>query len=185
MSLALSRRNVSTEKTAGETECLWSSGDSQTCCRETVSIWAWWRLIYSVFRNIQTRSVHKNKTVHVNYEGISYSRTAAQLNCWQSSSAQQNQQHLIRSFWSNKLSRLLLKYIKLHIIYLYSDIWTYLTSVSSADRLDPVVNHGVASLLIVQDHFQWDPALSGVKGLISELKTELYNLLQWHCSLRA
>jgi len=118
-------------------------------------------------------------------QSFQHSRTAAQLNCWQSSSAQQNQQHLIRSFWSNKLSRLLLKYINLHIMYLYSDIWTCLTSVSSADGLDPVVNHGAASLLIVQDHFQWDPALSGVKGLISELKTELHNLLQWHCSLRA
>ncbi len=135
-------------------------------------------------QSTKTRSVHKNKTVHVNYEGISYSGIAAQLNCWQSSSAQQNQQHLIWSFWSNKLSRLLLKYIKLHIIYLYSDIWTCVTSVSSADSLDPVVNHPAASLLIVQDHFQWDPALSGVKGLISELKTELYNLLQWYCSLR-
>ncbi len=114
-------------------------------------------------QSTKTRSVHKNTTVHVNYEGISYSRIAAQLNCWQSSSAQQNQQHLIWSFWSNKLSRLLLKYIKLHIIYLYSDIWTCVTSVSSADSLDPVVNHGAASLLIVQDHFQWDPALSGVR----------------------
>ncbi len=61
-----------------------------------------------------------------------------------------------------------------HTVYLQCVIYD-LTSVSPVYSEDPVVHQKAASLNLLV-YSQTDPVLSGVRGLISELKPEQHNL---------
>ncbi len=73
-------------------------------------------------------------------------------------------------------------YIKGHIL-LKTKTWDYqrddLTTVSPVYSEDPPVQHREASLPNLLFYSQTDPDLSGVRGLISELKPEQHNLHLW------
>ncbi len=56
-----------------------------------------------------------------------------------------------------------------------------LTLVSSVYSVDPPVEQRAASLLSLLVYYSSDPVLSGVRGLISELKSEQHSLFVQYC----
>ncbi len=66
-------------------------------------------------------------------------------------------------------------------VFVFNNIIT-LTVVSSVYSVDPPVEQRAASLLSLLVYYSSDSVLSGVRGLISELKSEQHSLPLQYCS---
>ncbi len=83
--------------------------------------------------------------------------------------------NLLFCFWICNFVFKIVIYFSLHIQYTLQFIIYDLTIVSPVYSEDSVVHQQVASLNL-RVYSQTDPVLSGVRGLISELKPEQHNL---------
>ncbi len=78
-------------------------------------------------------------------------------------------------FWICNFVFKIVIYFVLHIQYTLQCVIYDLTTVSPVYSEDPVVHQKAASLNLLV-YSQTDPVVSGVRGLISELKPEQHNL---------
>ncbi len=83
--------------------------------------------------------------------------------------------NLLFCFWICNFVFKIVIYFALHIQYTSQFTIYDLTIVSPVYSEDSVVHQKAASLNVL-DYSQTDPVLSGVRGLISELKPEQHNL---------